>query len=79
MSTKLNVLQYGCECGKKFSGEPIKINMLIRLHYKKCKCPRSKESEPINVTTSGSNPNSCSKIIGQPTNISLLKSFIGGN
>jgi hypothetical protein len=43
-SHQVKLLSYGCECGKEFSGETKRVEMLLRLHYKKCKCSKSESS-----------------------------------
>lgn len=62
-SSHTNTMQYGCPCGKAFSGEPNKINMLLRLHYKKCKFEQVKEVNYVVVNSSSSNPRSSQKIV----------------
>jgi len=58
----VEILQYGCACGKEFSGDPKRVELLLRLHYKKCKCPKSKEttSEKILIQNSRRNRNGSS-------------------
>jgi hypothetical protein len=81
-----HTFQYGCKCGKEFSGEIKKVELLLRLHYKKCKCPKSIESssvsEPIIIQLSRNNSSSSQKITGNPNHPypiehSALKSFMG--
>lgn len=79
-SSHTETFQYGCKCSKTFAGEPNKIKQLLRLHYKICKYPKSIDSAPIQINTSGSYPHSTQKVVGQlPTNIvqkTLMKSFV---
>ena len=81
-NSSVEILQYGCPCGKEFSGEPKKINMILRLHYKKCKYEhiRVKESEYVVSVLSSDKPHSgkkkvagdekCQKLINQALNSS---------
>jgi hypothetical protein len=62
-NSSVEILQYGCRCGKEFSGEPKKINMILRLHYKKCKYEyiKVKESDYVVSVLSSDRPRSSKK------------------
>jgi hypothetical protein len=53
-SHQINTLQYGCKCGKEFSGEPKRIKLLLKMHYKICKCSMSVDAQmdPIHIDNS---------------------------
>ena len=79
---QIHTHQYGCKCGKAFSGERKRIELLLRLHYKKCKCPRSEESSigEINVYNSardGSQKIIAGSILVNSNGFSEMKSFFG--
>ena len=83
MSHKIHTFQYGCACGKEFSGEPKRVELLLKLHYKNCKCPRSVDAQmdAIHIDNSRRKRNgSSNKTMKGEVNTnghSALKSFYG--
>lgn len=83
-----DTLQYGCECGKEFSGEPKRILLILKMHYKKCKCPRTADAhlEPIIIENTRRNRNGsvAKTITGEniqltSKGVSALKSLYGSS
>lgn len=60
-NSSVETLQYGCECGKQFSGQPNRVNMILRLHYKKCKFEHNKEVNYVVSMMSSDKPRSSQK------------------
>ena len=54
--------QYVCECGKAFSGDPKRVKILLRLHYKICECKISGNVILTVTTCPNHNPHSQKKI-----------------
>ena len=64
-SCQIHTFQYVCKCGKVFSCEPKRVNLLLRLHYKKCKYPRTEtQIDPIYIKNSGRNGSNTQIITG---------------
>ena len=68
--------QYSCECGKQYSGSLKKVELFLKLHYKKCNRSATQNNQlgPIIIeATYKSTP-----IVKGTKNIdSALKTFIG--